>query len=161
MSVDVILEDERWAELHLSDLATRAVAEVLTHFDMAQPDFEVTVLGCDDARISALNASFRETARATNVLSWPSAERGAAIAGETPEIPREPGELGDIAMAYETCQREAADQGKPIEQHILHLIVHGVLHLLGYDHVRSEDGDLMESHEIAILAQLGVPDPYL
>jgi probable rRNA maturation factor len=85
--------------------------------------------------------------------------------GEVPEAP-EPGEaedpesLGDIAIAFETCARESEEQGKPMADHVTHLIVHGVLHLLGYDHVEEEDAAVMEALEVRILASLGVSDPY-
>lgn len=161
MCVDVIIEDDRWAKAGLEDLASRAVTATLTHLGLDPRDWEVTVLGCDDARIAALNADFRGKPRPTNVLSWPSQERGAEIAGQTPEIPAGDPELGDIALAWETCSKEAIDQQKDPAQHNIHLVVHGVLHLLGYDHEREKDGDLMESLEIAILRELGVPNPYL
>lgn len=160
MSVDVIIEDARWNDAGLADLAERAVAATLARVGLSAEHWEVTVLGCDDVRIAALNTEFRGKPTPTNVLSWPSQERGSSVPGQEPDLPTGMGELGDIALAFETCEREAAHQGKPVEQHFLHLIVHGVLHLLGYDHVREGDGDLMESHEIAILAHLGVPDPY-
>ncbi|MEO1537204.1 MAG: rRNA maturation RNase YbeY [Pseudomonadota bacterium] len=161
MSTDVLIEDGRWNEAGLDALAPRAVAATLRHLRLDPEMWEVTVLGCDDARIATLNADFRGKPRPTNVLSWPSEERGAFEAGYDPDSPTGDPELGDIALAFETCQREAAEQRKQASQHILHLIVHGVLHLLGYDHERDGDGDLMESHEIAILAELGVPDPYI
>ncbi len=161
MSVDVVIEDPRWEDAGLEALAERASAATFRHLRLAPEDWEVTVLGCDDRRIAELNAGFRGKPGPTNVLSWPSEERGSEVAGQEPKPPAGDRELGDIALAFETCQREAAEQGKRPEQHYLHLIVHGVLHLLGYDHVRDGDGDLMESHEIAILAELGVPDPYV
>ena len=161
MSVDVIIEDDRWAEAGLERLAERAVAATLTHLGLDPSDWEVSVLGCNDARITALNTDFRGKPGPTNVLSWPSEERGAERDGDTPEAPAGDPELGDIALAWETCQREAAEQEKPPAQHFLHLIVHGVLHLLGYDHVRDGDADLMESLEIAILDELGVSNPYV
>ena len=119
----------------------------------------------DDARIATLNADFRGKPQPTNVLSWPSEGRGADVAGEDPERP-EPGEdddpemLGDIAIAWETCAREAEAQGKPMVDHVTHLVVHGVLHLLGYDHVEDADAAVMERLEVGILASLGVSDPY-
>lgn len=70
-----------------------------------------------------------------------------------------PEELGDIAIAFDTCEREAAEQGKAMQDHVTHLLVHGMLHLLGYDHIRDADGDLMEATEVRILAKLGVNDP--
>lgn len=155
------IEDQRWATAGLESLAGRAVTATLSHFGLDPDAWDVNILGADDARIAALNTEFRGKQAATNVLSWPSEERGAEVSGRDPSPPSGDPELGDIALAFETCKREAAEQRKPPEQHFLHLIVHGVLHLLGYDHVRDADGDLMEAHEIAILAELGVPNPYL
>ena len=141
-------------------LADRAVAETLGYRGLSPEAWDVVVLGCDDARIAELNTEFRGQAQATNVLSWPSQERGAAEDGGTPALPFGDPELGDIAISYETCVGEAQTGGKPLSDHVLHLIVHGTLHLLGYDHVREGDGDLMETVEIAILGKLGVPNPY-
>ena len=160
MAVDVIIEDPRWEEAGLEHLAGRATDAALRYLGLDPSDWEIVVMGCDDARIAELNGSFRGRAAATNVLSWPSEERGAAIEGEAPDPPSGDPELGDIAIAFETCRKEAAEAGKAVEQHVLHLVIHGTLHLLGYDHQRDGDGDLMEATETAILAQLGVPDPY-
>mgnify|MGYP006287624467 CR=1 FL=1 len=97
----------------------------------------------------------------TNVLSWPAADRAPARPGETP-APPDPadGELGDIALSYETCAREAAEAGKTLEAHATHLIVHGILHLLGYDHETDADAALMERLEAEILGKMGVVAPY-
>ena len=160
MTVDVMIEDDRWKAAGLERLAERAVAATLTFLDLEPDAWDVSVLGCDDTRIAALNADFRGKTQPTNVLSWPSEERGAEIGGHAPEKPHGDPELGDIALAYETCEREAAELGRLHEDHIQHLIVHGLLHLLGYDHVRDGDGDLMESLETGILLSIGVPDPY-
>ncbi len=160
MSVEVEAEDARWAAAGLTGLAEAAVAAVLAHQGLAG-EFEVSLLGCDDARIAELNGTFRDKPRPTNVLSWPSEERGAEVPGgvPAPPDPEEP-ELGDIAIAYETCAAEAAEAGLTFEAHVTHLLVHGVLHLLGYDHIEEADAGLMESIEVEILATLGVEDPY-
>lgn len=160
MSVDVVIEDERWKGVGLARLAEQAVAATLVHAGLRPDAWDVVVLGCDDARIAALNDGFRGKAQPTNVLSWPSDERGAVEEGDSPSAPMGEPELGDIAIAFDTCQREALTQGIPVTDHVVHLIVHGTLHLLGYDHVREGDGDLMEATEIAILGKHGVPDPY-
>ncbi|MDJ1017029.1 MAG: rRNA maturation RNase YbeY [Paracoccaceae bacterium] len=160
MTAEVIIEADPWRGLEIGGLAARAVDAALADRGLDPADWEVAVLACDDARIAELNAGFRGKNAPTNVLSWPSEERGAANAGDKPETPEGARELGDIALAFETCFDEAAAAGKPLEDHLTHLIVHGTLHLLGYDHSRDADGDLMESVEIAILAKLGLPNPY-
>lgn len=158
--VDVVIEDERWAALGLGGLAQRAVAATLARL-APEGEWEVTVLACDDMRIAALNSGFRGKAQPTNVLSWPSAERAAATPGTRPEAPEsdEP-ELGDIAISYETCIAEARAGGIAPEAHVTHLLVHGTLHLLGYDHEDDTDGDLMEATEVGILESLGIANPY-
>jgi probable rRNA maturation factor len=160
MTVDVIIEDDRWVVLGLGPLADRAVVATFTHLGMDADAWEVALLAAGDERISALNEGFRGKAQATNVLSWPSQERGALQEGARPLLPDGDSELGDLALAYETCIGEAAAGGISPEAHVTHLIVHGTLHLLGYDHVRDGDGDLMETTEIAILGKLGIATPY-
>ncbi len=163
-AVDIVVEDPRWASLNLPDLATSAIAAALAHLELDPDRAEVTLLACDDARIIDLNADFRDKPTATNVLSWPADERGAATDGGKP-IPVEPDfdgmlELGDIAISYDTCAVEAQASGTPMADHVTHLIVHGLLHLLGYDHVRDGDAGVMETLEVEILGKLGLDDPY-
>lgn len=162
MLTEVVIEDERWRTVGIGELAERAAQATLEHLGMAPGDWSISVLACDDSRISALNGDFRGKARSTNVLSWPSAERGGGAPGSRPDCPHSGSdpELGDIAIAYDTCAREAATAGKPMEEHVTHLVVHSVLHLLGYDHESDEDATLMEGTEIAILGKLGIDDPY-
>jgi probable rRNA maturation factor len=163
--VDTVIEDARWEAFGLGARAERAAGAALAGLSLPVEGFSISLMGCDDARIAVLNADFRGKPAATNVLSWPSEERGAEVAGDAPEPP-EPGppgapeSLGDIAIAWETCAREASEQQKPMADHVTHLIVHGVLHLLGYDHIEDEDAALMEGHEVRILATLGISDPY-
>ena len=158
MSIDVILEDQRWKPLQRA--IEQAGEATLIHLQLDPSAWEVTVLGCNDARIAELNDDFREKREPTNVLSWPSQERGADTEGARPQAPKGDSELGDIAISYDTCQNEAESGLIPLENHTIHLVVHGVLHLLGYDHIKDTDGDLMEATEIAILAKLGVENPY-
>ena len=154
--IDVVIEDPRWDDAGLWALADRAIGAALAR--LAPGAREVVVLGCDDARIAALNADHRGKARPTNVLSWPSAERGTAEGG----VPAPVGdvELGDIAIAYETCAAEAGAADIPIDRHVTHLLVHATLHLLGYDHETDADAEVMERTETEILSALGEPDPY-
>lgn len=163
-ALDVIEEDPRWSGIDLSGLCQRAIAQTLTHLSLDPDQAEITVMGCDDARITALNADFRGKPAPTNVLSWPAAERGASDDGDNP-LPVEPDfdgalELGDIAISFDTCTSEAETAGKPLEDHVVHLIVHGTLHLLGYDHERDADATLMERIEVEILGKMGIDDPY-
>lgn len=162
MTVDVEIEDNRWRDAGLTLLAETAAAATLRYLGLGEERFEISILACNDARIAELNGAFRDKAGATNVLSWPSAERGGDHAGDAPEPP-DPAldaELGDIAIAFETCAREAAEAGLTLADHATHLVVHGALHLLGYDHIHDTDADLMERIEVEILATLGVKDPY-
>lgn len=156
-TVDTVIEDARWTAADLDALADRAVGAALSR--LAPGPREVVVMGCDDARIAALNADFRDRPRATNVLSWPSVDRAPARPGDTP-APTPDEELGDIAISYDTCRAEADAAGIPLAQHATHLLVHATLHLLGYDHETDADADLMERTEAEILAGLGQPDPY-
>lgn len=163
--VDTVIEDARWEEFGLEDLAQGAATAALVRLGLVPEQFEIVLMGADDARIAALNADFRGKPQPTNVLSWPAEERGAEDEGAVPEPPEagtpdDPEPLGDIALAWETCAREAAEAGKPMSEHVTHLIVHGTLHLLGYDHQRDGDATLMERLEAEILASLGVANPY-
>ena len=163
--VDTLIEDARWDVVGLAELAEQAARVTLADLGLSEEGFEISLLGCSDARIAELNADFRGKPQPTNVLSWPSDERGAERDGGVPDrpdpgAPGMPEELGDVAIAWETCEREAAEQGKPMRDHVTHLLVHGTLHLLGYDHVRPRDADLMEAAEVRILAQMGLANPY-
>ncbi|WP_296762913.1 rRNA maturation RNase YbeY [Sediminimonas sp.] len=166
MLTDTIIEDPRWQAADLPALAERAAQAALVHLGHDPAAYEIGVLGCDDARIAALNAEFREKPAPTNVLSWPAQPLAPVAAGACPPPPAAPGppgmtqELGDIAISWDTCVREAAAAAMPLTDHATHLLVHAVLHLLGYDHIRDPDATLMESLETRILGKLGIADPY-
>ena len=161
MIVECVIEDTRW--VGLDALADRAARAALSGVGLVAVAFEISLLACDDTRICALNADFRQKGTPTNVLSWPSNERSAEADGDMPVQPQLPqdAELGDIAISYDTCAREAAQSGTPFADHVTHLIVHGTLHLLGFDHLRDLDGALMERLETEILGKLDIADPYL
>jgi len=165
MSVEILVEDGRWEELALQDVATAACDAALAHLGLDPAFCEISLLACDDARIAGLNGDFRGKPVPTNVLSWPAEDLAAEADGDAP-CPPGPGfgggplELGDIALAYDTCLREARAEGKSLNDHVTHLVVHGCLHLLGYDHIRPRDAARMERLEAEILAKLGVADPY-
>jgi probable rRNA maturation factor len=165
MLVDTVIEDDRWQAFGLAALAETAARAALAHLGHPAEALEISLLGCDDARIAVLNGTFRGKPTPTNVLSWPAWDLAPEAPGGQPEDPEtgtaeDPEPLGDIAIAWETCAREAEAQGKPMRDHVTHLVVHGCLHLLGYDHETEADAALMEGHEVAILASLGLSDPY-
>ncbi len=165
MLTDTIIEHEPWQDANLEVLAETAARATLTHLGLDPAGFEIAVLGCDDARIAELNAEFRDRPRATNVLSWPAEDLAPDTPGATPELPEPdarfgPHELGDIAIAWETCVAEARAGGIPLADHVTHLVCHATLHLLGYDHVDDADAALMERIETDILCKSGVADPY-
>jgi probable rRNA maturation factor len=149
--IDVLIEDPAWeaAEPRAAALAEIAAAAALGHERREAGD--LAVLLADDARLAALNMAFRGKDAPTNVLSFP-----AAAGAESPG----PRYLGDVALAFGVCAREAAEQGKSLGHHLQHLTAHGVLHLLGYDHESDAEAEAMEAVERAILAGLGVADPY-
>jgi probable rRNA maturation factor len=162
--VDIVIEDPRWEAFGLEALADTALRAGFAEIGLAPEGFSLCLMGCDDARIMALNQDFRGKAKPTNVLSWPAEDRAAAE-GEVPELPEagapdDPEHLGDIAISYDTCAAEAAAAGKPLAEHVSHLVIHGFLHLLGYDHVIDADATVMEATEVRILARLGLSDPY-
>lgn len=164
MHIDIDIVDARWNDaLDLEAISGVALRTICKRLELDADDCEVSILACDDARIKELNADFREKDKATNVLSWPAQERGADE-GCVPQLPETDVfgtiELGDIAISYDTCDAEARDAGKPFEHHVTHLTVHGILHLLGYDHISDADASLMEQLESELLETLGIPDPY-
>jgi probable rRNA maturation factor len=146
MAIEVVVEERAWltAEPRARSLVRAAARAVLKH---EGTDAALAVLLADDERLRALNRQFRGKDAPTNVLSFPA----PAGAGET---------LGDVALALGVCVREAAEQGKTLAAHLQHLTTHGVLHLLGYDHEADVEAEVMETKERAILAGLGVADPY-
>lgn len=165
MLVDIVIEEPLWETAGLEDLSVRAAGAALAELGLGPEGFLICVMGCDDARIAALNADFRGKPKSTNVLSWPSEERGPDTPGARPDLPEpgeadDPEELGDIAISWGVCQAEAAEQGKSFDDHVTHLVVHAVLHLLGYDHMTEQDASLMEEIEIRALARLGIDNPY-
>jgi len=151
--VEVVIEDPRWEAASLEALAERAARAALEAEGLDPSGRAISLLCCDDVRIAALNAEFRGKPEATNVLSWPAGPADRAMPGE-------PEHLGDLALSYETCAREAADAGLSLRDHSAHLLVHGVLHLLGRDHIDEAEADEMERLETKILASMGVDDPY-
>lgn len=157
MQLDIDIED--WPQGDWDALAGRAAAAVGTGEPvLANPRLVASLLFTSDAEVHVLNREWRARDKPTNVLSFPMLEREEleSLAADGPPVM-----LGDIALAAETCAREAAEKGITLEAHAAHLIVHGLLHLAGHDHVDSdEQAEAMEALETAILAKLGIADPY-
>ncbi|MCV9962439.1 rRNA maturation RNase YbeY [Pararhizobium sp. BT-229] len=159
LDIQISVEEGPWpSEVELQTLTERvlgASADFLRREEKQPfPDMlpEVSLVFTDDASIREINAEWRNQDKPTNVLSFPA----------FPLIPgKMPGPmLGDIILAQETIVREAQDLGKPFDEHLTHLLVHGFLHLFGYDHLEENDAERMESLETRILADLGLSDPY-
>lgn len=142
--IEVEVEADAWTAA-LPDVAERV--EQAARAALGTVRGGVVVLLTDDATVRDLNARFRNRDAATNVLSFPAAEGAGDL-------------LGDLALAYGVCRAEADAQGKPLADHLGHLVVHGVLHLLGRDHQDDPGAEAMEAEERTILAGLGIPDPY-
>ncbi len=150
--IEIEVEDPAWnavpdVEAVVRRAALAALQCLLRGEATGEEDLTVTVLLTDDDSVAELNQSFRHKAGPTNVLSFPAPKNPENL-------------LGDIALAYGVCAREAAEQGKTLSDHLSHLTVHGVLHLAGYDHQTDDEAETMEDLERRILAALGIPDPY-
>ena len=146
VQTEIVVASPLWPQAEAEEAVRRAIAASEALFDPT--DAEVSVLLCDDPEILRLNAQWRGKDSATNVLSFPS----AAMQADS--------HLGDIAIAYETVKKEAADEGKAFLHHLSHLTVHGFLHLLGFDHETDDDAEEMEAMEREMLRRLGIADPY-
>jgi probable rRNA maturation factor len=151
---DLSIEAGDWPdETALITLVEGAIMATFAELVPARPGAsELGVVFTDDAHVRALNAGWRGKDKATNVLSFPAFPETKT--GPLPPL------LGDVVLAAETVAGEAALEGKPLENHISHLVVHGLLHLLGYDHEGDAEAEEMEALERRILARLAIPDPY-
>jgi probable rRNA maturation factor len=159
LTIDVAIECAKWQELEQEGvqdfsapdgLVARALRQTLVATKIQlRAGAEISILLCDDAFIADLNKRWRGKDAPTNVLSFPAG-------GDLAHAPM----LGDIIIAFETTAREAAEEGKSLRNHFTHLVVHGFLHILGYDHEVDAEAEAMEALERAILAALGIEDPY-
>jgi probable rRNA maturation factor len=152
LDIDVVHDGGDWETVAGAESLVRTAAAALAA-ELLLGRSEVCIALSNDAQIAELNANYRGKPAPTNVLSFPAG----------PNIPiddDDPRFLGDVVLALETLQREAAELGLPIEHHMQHLVVHGLLHLLGYDHGTDQEAQAMESLEVRILQRLGIADPY-
>jgi probable rRNA maturation factor len=158
MDIDLSIE-EPWPQGAWDDLAERALAALVPFApELANERLCISIVFTSDAEIHDLNREWRQRDKPTNVLSFPMLEREDLLhlAAEGP-----PEMLGDIALAHETCAREAAEKGVPLDHHAAHLLIHGLLHLAGHDHeISTSDAEVMEALETKALAVMGIADPY-
>ena len=152
VEIDVAIGCDGWPdEADLSAMAQSAFSSAVNVLELEE-QFNVSLLFTSDAAVQALNREWRGKDSPTNVLSFPAGDSPTETDVEF---------LGDIALALETVEREALDEGKIFDHHLTHLLLHGFLHLCGYDHETSdEDAEEMETLERAILARLAIADPY-
>ncbi|MBU3732040.1 MAG: rRNA maturation RNase YbeY [Beijerinckiaceae bacterium] len=153
ITLDCVSESDLWAaHPEMEAIAERALAQAAASCGLSLlPGAEVALLLVDDMRMRSINKQWREKDKPTNVLSFP-----AVPVSKIAHAPF----LGDIVLACETVEREAADEDKTFDDHAAHLVVHGFLHLIGHDHMNDEEAELMEGLETRILAELGIADPY-
>jgi probable rRNA maturation factor len=151
LEVEIVRHEEAWAPAQPADamLERAALAAFLAAPPLRPGVYQVALALTGDAEMRTLNRTWRGKDAATNVLSFPAGD----------DL-REPGLLGDVVLAYETTLKEAREQSIALQDHVAHLVVHGVLHLLGFDHATDEDAERMENLERTALASLDIADPY-
>ena len=155
-ATEVLVVADCWhTEPDAEAVIARAIEAAAAMVDADTGDAELAVMLTDNAGIRTLNLNWRGIDKPTNVLSFPALQPSGGR--EPDDAPRM---LGDIAIAYETTRHEADEEQKPFDHHLSHLAVHGFLHLVGYDHEKDGEAEVMESLERDILARLGIPDPY-
>lgn len=152
-SLDIRIQSRKWREI--ADLRPRILAAVEAALALApvrpMPGAELSLLLTDDKRIRIVNRDWRGFDKGTNVLSFPAAPPGRIASSPV---------IGDIVLAFETLAREAQAEEKSFGDHLSHLVIHGLLHLLGEDHETEAEAQRMEALETAALARLGIADPY-
>lgn len=150
LTIDISVEHDAWASLgDMEKLVERAVGAAMAEAAIEPEDgLELSLVLCDDAFIRTLNRDWRGKDKATNVLSFPADPSARHVT------------LGDIIIAYETTAAEAERESRPLDAHVTHLVIHGALHLLGYDHETDRDAEAMERLEIRALTRIGFPSPY-
>ncbi|RCL00253.1 MAG: putative rRNA maturation factor [Candidatus Tokpelaia sp. JSC188] len=153
ITIDIAVHDKSWMDKKsLKKLVTEIVEVTLKRLSMQHISSELSLVFTNNAEICYLNSAWRSQGKATNVLSFPAFP--IKIGGKVGPM------LGDIILARETIEQEATKQRKPFIHHLSHLIVHGFLHLLGYDHENDTDAAIMETIEQEIVKILAIPDPY-
>lgn len=163
-------EDDAWDALEGAEaLVSRAAAAAFAEAGIPAEGWALSVLLTSDEEVATLNADHRGKAGPTNVLSWPAFDLAPDAPGEAPPSPGAPEpmpgeeaeEIGDLSLAFGVCAREAREAGAPLADHVTHLVLHGTLHCLGYDHIEDPDAERMEAMESRAMLAMGLRDPYL
>ena len=152
ISFDLLVQAGAWDDRPDDEAVARLLAALERETDLSG-EYEVSLVLSDNAHVRTLNRDWRGKDRPTNVLSFPAEDRD-------PDVPPALPLLGDVILAEEAVRREACEQGKGFRDHALHLIAHGVLHLLGHDHMDEAEAERMEKLEVKVLARVGIDDPY-
>ncbi|MDR2766530.1 MAG: rRNA maturation RNase YbeY [Holosporaceae bacterium] len=155
MNLEISIEYEPWNAVGVDAIARDCVKTIFTELRFVQNNVEICFLFTSDEEMRLLNKTYLGVNKSTNVLSFPT---NLPISLDFNDGP--PGILGSLAFGHQTILQESLEQQKSFENHLKHLVVHGMLHLFGHDHGKMQDAEKMESLEKAILAQLNVPDPY-
>lgn len=166
LTVEMVVEDARWLEnlpeVHeLSEFCLQQAWMAVLVDKMAKDAFpvEISLYLASDESIQKLNVEYRHKNKPTNVLSFPMFEGWGAMVAMASQVPEVP--LGDIVIARETILREAVEQNKGVKEHFIHMLVHSLLHLCGYDHEDEDEAENMEALETMVLGGLGIANPYV
>lgn len=159
LEIDISLQDPMWETIpDVEKLVHRAVETAINsaHLprEVADKDLEISIVLANDDLVQVLNKEYRGQDKPTNVLTF------ASIDNDEPQIGDEYN-LGDVILSFQTLERESQEQDKFMNDHFFHLLVHGTLHILGYDHIEEDDANTMETLEIRILEKLGIQNPYI
>jgi probable rRNA maturation factor len=167
MNTNVLFKDKRWTEVPLEEIAKTALNLIVDRFLGKNNNFEVSILASNDSEIRKLNKNFRGKNTNTNIISWPEYNPQSKQPGDFPKQinksksdPEGKTFLGNLAISFERCSTEAEEKNINFEDHILHLLLHGYLHLVGFNHQNELDATLMENIEIRLLSGVGIKNPY-
>ena len=167
MIINIIFKDKRWVKIPLEEIGKGALKLIIDKFLGQDNNFEVSILASDDAEIRELNKNFRGNDSSTNIISWPEHETQSNQLGQIPDLVDKLKSgfegltfLGNIAISFDRCSIEAEGKNIQFEDHVLHLLLHGCLHLIGFDHQNELDANLMEDIEIRLLSVVGIKNPY-
>ena len=167
MKTYVMIDDKRWVGVPLEEIAKSALKLLVDNSLVKKSNFEVSILAGNDSEIKKLNKNFRGRNTSTNIISWPEYNLQPKHPGHSPKqfdkstlASEETIFLGNLAISFERCSSEAEKKDISFADHLLHLLLHGYLHLLGFDHQNELDATLMEDIEIRLLSRIGIKNPY-